>query len=213
VSPDILGEICHYYGESYDAFIVVDITGGWGANTVLKLMDLGYPSKKMFYDTVIGIDAVENNRAIQKHIKNGKLPGLNFQKNRNTIVSELEKAIRMDTFKVRSIRSINEMSTFVYINGRPDHMKGYHDDLLMSIAMCVYAGTRSFKDLQKSKGKAKAMIESWATSETTTEDLGALEGAIGFYTDNSSQQNQDPKQMMQENMWLFGGMPGFKKRR
>jgi hypothetical protein len=105
------------------------------------------------------------------------------------------------------------MSTFVYINGRPDHMKGYHDDLLMSIAMCVYAGTRSFKDLQKSKGKAKAMIESWATSETTTEDLGALEGAIGFYTDNSRQQNQDPKQMMQENMWLFGGMPGFKKRR
>ena len=40
--------------------------------------------------------------------------------------------------------------------GRADHMKGYHDDLLMSIAMCCFVGATSFKDLEKSKGQAKA---------------------------------------------------------
>jgi hypothetical protein len=73
---------------------------------------------------------------------NGKLPGGNFQKNRNLIISELEKGIRMDTFKVRSLRSIAEMSTFVYINGRPDHMKGTHDDSIMSLSMALMASVR-----------------------------------------------------------------------
>jgi hypothetical protein len=210
VTPDILGEIAYYYGDAYDAFIVVDITGGWGANTVLKLIDLGYPTKKMFYDTVIGVNAVENNKAIQKHIKNGKLPGLNFQKNRNTIVSDLEKAIRMDTFKVRSIRALNEMDTFVFLNGRPDHMKGYHDDLLMSIAMCVYVGNTSFKDLEKSKGRTKAMINSWVTTESGVDEIDGLKDVVGgFHVDNKP----NPQQQMNENMWVFGGMKGFKGKR
>ena len=31
-------------------------------------------------------------------------------------------------------------STFVYINGRPNHMKGKHDDLIMALAMALYVG-------------------------------------------------------------------------
>jgi hypothetical protein len=95
VAPDVLGEICKYYGESYNAFIVVDITGGWGASVVLKLIELGYPKRNLYYDVTVGIDSVENNRALQKYMDKGKLPGLNFQKNRNTIVSKLEESIRI----------------------------------------------------------------------------------------------------------------------
>jgi hypothetical protein len=189
VSPDVLGEIAYHYGMEYDAFIVVDITGGW-------------------------VDSVQNNKQIQKHMKNGKLPGLNFQKNRNTIVSELEKNIRMDGFKVRSIRSLLEMDTFVFINNRPDHQKGQHDDLLMCIAMCCYVGMTSFKDLEKSQGRAKAMLNSWATTTTTTEDVGSeLDGVVGtaFFTDSTPK--KDVQKITEEHMWLFGGMAGFKKGR
>jgi hypothetical protein len=147
-------------------------------------------------------------------MKNGKLPGLNFQKNRNTIVSELEKNIRMDGFKVRSIRSLLEMDTFVFINNRPDHQKGQHDDLLMCIAMCCYVGMTSFKDLEKSQGRAKAMLNSWATTTTTTEDVGSeLDGVVGtaFFTDSTPK--KDVQKITEEHMWLFGGMAGFKKGR
>ena len=211
VAPDILGEICNYYGQSYNAFIVVDITGGWGASVVLKLIELGYPKKNMYYDVAVGIDALESNKALQKHMDKGKLPGLNFQKNRNTIVSKLEESIRLDSFKIRSKRALNEISTFVYINGRPDHMKGYHDDLLMSIAMCCFVGMTSFKDLEKSKGQAKAMINSWAVETTQISDHGELNEVIGtgFYTDNGRKTDITPQQV-KEYAWLFGGMKGFK---
>jgi len=212
VAPDVLGEICDYYGQSYNAFIVVDITGGWGASVVLKLIELGYPKKNMYHDVAIGIDALENNRALQKHMDKGKLPGLNFQKNRNTIVSKLEESIRLDSFKIRSKRALNEIGTFVYINGRPDHMKGYHDDLLMSIAMCCFVGSTSFKDLEKSKGQAKAMVNSWAIETTEPSKSGALSEVIGtgFYTDQKPK-NDITANQVKENMWLFSGMRGFKK--
>jgi len=212
VAPDVLGEICKYYGESYDAFIVVDITGGWGASVVLKLIELGYPKNRLYYDVAVGIDSVENNKALQKFMDKGKLPGLNFQKNRNTIISEMEKGIRMDTFKIRSKRVLNEVSTFVYINGRPDHMKGYHDDLLMCIGMCCFVGMTSFKDLEKSKGQAKAMINSWSVETNDVKDNSVLGEVVGggFYSDKNTKNNVTTEQF-KENMWLFSGMKGFKK--
>ena len=209
VAPDILGEICAHYGGSYDAFIVVDITGGWGAATVLKLIDLGYPKKKMFHDVTVGIDAVENNKSLQRHMDKGKLPGMNFQKNRNVIISELEKGVRMDGFKVRSNRLINEMGTFVYINGRADHMKGYHDDLLMSVGMCLFVASTSFKDLEKSKGQSKAIVESWVVTGTDSSEVDTLSRNVDFHMAHNkvdrAQRADSPHN------WVFGGMYGFKK--
>jgi len=209
VAPDILGEISAHYGRSYDAFIVVDITGGWGAATVLKLIDLGYPKKMMYYDISVGIDAVENNKALQKHLDKGKLPGLNFQKNRNVIISELEKGIRMDSFKLRSARALNEMDTFVYVNGRPDHMKGYHDDLLMSIGMCLFVAMSSFKDLEKSRGQAKAMVESWVVTSTDSTEVDTLSRNVDFHMAHN--QVNHVQQADSPHNWLFGGMYGFRK--
>jgi len=212
VAPDVLGEICKYYGESYNAFVVVDITGGWGASVVLKLIEMGYPKRNLYYDVTVGIDSVENNKALQKFMDKGKLPGLNFQKNRNTIVSKLEESIRMDSFKVRSKRALAEMETFVFVGGRADHMKGYHDDLLMSIAMCCFVGSTSFKDLEKSKGQAKAMVGSWSIQTTTTEDVGGLNEVVGggFYTENNK--NKKPTvENTKEFSWLFGDLSKYKK--
>jgi hypothetical protein len=217
VAPDVLGEICKYYGESYDAFIVVDITGGWGASVVLKLIELGYPKRRLYYDVTVGIDSVENNKALQKYMDKGKLPGLNFQKNRNTIISKLEEAIRLDSFKIRSKRALTEIETFVFISGRADHMKGYHDDLLMSIAMCCFVGATSFKDLENSKGQAKAMVNSWAVTTTNTEDVSAINEVInvGFYTDENKNKPKDRQSLeqTQEYMWMFAGMTGFRNNR
>ena len=50
------------------------------------------------------------------------------------------------------------MNTFVYINGRPDHQKGRHDDLLMSIAMATYVGESSFSNLTKVTELTKSML-------------------------------------------------------
>ena len=49
------------------------------------------------------------------------------------MISNLEYQIRTNGIKIRSSRMVSEMKTFIFKNGRPDHMEGYHDDLLMAI--------------------------------------------------------------------------------
>jgi hypothetical protein len=210
IAPDILGEIATEYGNRYEAFAVVDITGGWGASTVLKMIELGYSSKRMYYDVVIGIDSVTNNKALEKHMNDGKLPGINFQKNRNTIITKLEEAIRLDSFKVRSVRALAEMDTFVFKNGRPDHMKGYHDDLLMGIAMCCFVGQTSFKDLEKSKGQAKAMLDSWIVSTSTNESISELNSTEYNNMLSSGDLGRHVQSATSEYNWVFMGLNGFK---
>jgi len=120
----------------------------------------------------------------------------------------------MDSFKVRSKRALAEIETFVFINGRADHMKGYHDDLLMSIAMCCFIGSTSFKDLEKSKGQAKAIVSSWSVETNSVENDNILKEVIGtgFYTDKIKEDKNVTTEQFKENMWVFGGMKGFKKR-
>lgn len=211
ITPDTLGEIANEYGNKYEAFVVIDVTGGYGGTSVLKMIELGYSPKKMYYDVVLGIDSVTNNKNLERHMRDGKLPGLNFQKNRNMIVTKLEEGVRLDSFKVRSVRALAEMSTFVFKNGRPDHMKGYHDDLLMAIAMCCYVAQTSFKDFEKSKGQAIAMLDSWIVSTNSAETISELN--TSEYTTN---ENRDISKHVQvatsEYNWLFAGMTGFKNK-
>ena len=119
----------------------------------------------------------------------------------------------MDSFKIRSVRALAEIETFVFINGRADHMKGYHDDLLMSIAMCCFVGATSFKDLEKSKGQAKAMVNSWAIETTEVKDNEKLKDVVGtnFYTEQKPKDNNVTVEQFKNHMWVFGGMKGFRK--
>jgi hypothetical protein len=68
---------------------------------------------------------------------------LGFQitaKNRESILAELEEAIRTDLIKINSTRTCDELMTFIINdNGRIEAEKNYHDDLVMSLALAVHA--------------------------------------------------------------------------
>jgi len=140
----------------YSAFTVVDITGGMGVATVRKLQEMGY--KDLYTDGVSAFDKWSWNPKSQD-----KMPGLSFNSKRTQIVASFEEALRHD-FVVKSSRLVNEMNTFVYINGKADHMKGQHDDLIMAMAMCIYVGEFSFSLLKASESGTKALLEGWTVT-------------------------------------------------
>jgi hypothetical protein len=142
-----------------------------------------------------------------------KIPGLNFNNKRTQIVAAFEEQLRKG-FLVRSSRLLNELNTFVYMNGRPDHMKGAHDDSIMSLSMALYAGDMCFNQLQRSEASNKAMLESWTVTERTYEpnksfySYGTAFDQIGSMgMDNHPafpQQNGSSKEQYKEYAWLFG---------
>jgi hypothetical protein len=200
VPPDVVAEIAYKWGNMYNAFIVIDITGGMGVATSRKLQEIGY--KNLYVDGVNSSDIWKYDPKV-----NEKIPGINFNSKRVQIVASFEEALRFD-FGVRSQRLFNELNTFVYVNGRPDHQKGQHDDLIMAMAMAIYVGENSFAKLEKATEQAKAMIDSWTTETNTFRDShqnfnpGVPASNFGDFNHN---RNVATKSDYENYLWLFGG--------
>ena len=203
IPPDTLAEVAYKWGMMYSSFVVVDITGGMGITTVRKMQELGYKSLYVEGTDPFNIWSV-NKTSVEK------IPGINFNNKRVQIIAAFEEWIR-HKFKVRSVRLYNEMNTFVYINGRPDHQKGQHDDLIMGISMAIYIAESSFSKLEKSTEQAKSMIESWAVvnnesvkRETHFDPVipnqNVLNDRMGLHNNGPSRDDY------QKYGWLFGGL-------
>lgn len=199
VPPDVVAEIAYKWGIMYSAFIVTDITGGMGVATSRKLQELGY--KNLYVD---GINPADKWKWDPK--ANDKIPGINFNSKRVQIVAAFEECLRHD-FKVRSQRLFNELNTFVYVNGRPDHQKGQHDDLIMAMAMAIYVSETSFSKLEKATEQAKAMIDSWTTDTNMfVESHKNFNPGIPVSTYGSygQERNTVTKSDYERYLWLFG---------
>lgn len=53
-------------------------------------------------------------------------------KMRPLIISKLQQYVHEESFQIRSSRLMDELSVFIYRNGRPEAAQGYNDDLVMS---------------------------------------------------------------------------------
>ena len=200
VPPDVVAEIAFKWANMYNSFIVTDITGGMGVATSRKLQELGY--KNLYVD---GINPADKWKWDPK--QNDKIPGINFNSKRVLIVQAFEEALRFG-FIIRSQRLFNELNTFVYVNGRPDHQKGQHDDLIMAMAMAIYVGESSFAKLEKATEQAKAMIESWTTEKRDFKDSSSNFNPgvpVDIYNQYRSGSYQTTKNDYEKYLWLFGG--------
>ncbi len=215
IPPDLLAQIVEEYGELYNAYTVVDITGGMGVSTVLKLLEFDY--KRLHYDTPNGKILSAKHKKMQAMSKDNKVPGLQVSTIRLQMIANFEEKIRTNAVKVRSSRQTAEMRTFVYKNGRPDHQDGYHDDLIMAMAMCLWVLEHAFKNLEKLQKQTKAMLNSWLGTATATDTLPDVARGTGFVSKENrnkiaaqrpnfhpivSKNMQDPTGQY---MWLFSG--------
>jgi hypothetical protein len=194
IPPDVLAEIAYKWGTMYNAYCVIDLTGGMGVSTARKMQELGY-SCGMYIDNVDTTNKWKYDPKL-----NEKIPGINFNNKRVQIIAAFEEAMRHG-FKVYSQRLYNEMSTFVYINGRPDHQKNHHDDCIMSISMAIYVAEKSFQSLQKVVNQTKAMLNSW------TSNVNENKASSDFFNPMVVNQNnnQGPsKSDYAKHAWLFG---------
>jgi len=203
VPPDLLAELIYEYGTLYNAYTIVDITGGMGVATVLKLLEMKY--KLLHYDVPRGKILNSKKSQLNAHTKDSKIPGFNANGVRLPMIANLERMIREDLIKIKSRRTVSEMKTFIYRNGRPDHMKGYHDDLLMAFGMALWVLEHSFKKLQKMEKQNKAILSSWkiGVPDKNNNNISKKKNVTRpKFTPKVAKNMQDPNG---EYLWLFSG--------
>lgn len=160
---DEIGEIAFQYAKMYfNPLIIVDCIGGVGDACILTLMNLGY--KNLFYD-----DPQLNKYTVQVSYSKlalnpeDKLPGFHNNSVRFQLLSGFAQMLKNNEFKVRSIRVIKELETWIFKGdtGRIDHMDGCHDDTLYCLAMALFVMKYSINKLEATKAKDATILKSY----------------------------------------------------
>ena len=132
IPPDRFAQVLYDWGTQYNNALMVPENNSFGYATILKLKELKYP--RLYYRNrkSVYIGTYTPNYDTDK-------AGFDTQrKSRNQILTKLEEVLRNKEIKIYSSRVYDELKTFVWKSNKPQAMKGYNDDLIMSLAIGVW---------------------------------------------------------------------------
>jgi hypothetical protein len=175
--------------EYNDALLVIENANiGWA--TIQQVIDRDY--KNLFYMSkdLKYID-VENQMTNRYRAEDkGLVAGFSTtSKTRPLIISKLTDYFREKSIIIRSNRLIDELFTFIYMNGRAEAMKGYNDDLVMAISIGLWVRDTALRLRQ--------------------EGIDLTKQAVSGITSNTSQGIYGGNDTMNDNPWKMRVGDGF----
>lgn len=123
--------------EFNNALLIIENTG-IGHETITHTLDTNYTN---IYYSPKG-DTTDTSTYLNKVFDNDlsrMMPGFTTSTKTRPLVLHTMRQYAMDRMvKVRSKRTVNEMRTFIWKNGKAQAQSGYHDDLLLPYAIGLY---------------------------------------------------------------------------
>ena len=216
-----VGQLVYRYGTVYnDALAVVEAIGGYGDAIILTLQELGYSN--LYYDDTNLKNYTNDTIKTKKNNIDTKqqLPGFRTNALRLQMISNFIELLKNNSFRVRSTRVISELGTWIFKNGRPDHMDGMNDDLLTCLAMGLFVMQFYMIKNDKIRSKDKIMVGSWAinnytntnynTKQETRTRQNVSEGSNKMFNPFIDRYKQNEKKHMKGCMMLGGYYTTFK---
>ena len=120
------------------------------------------------------------------------------------IVAKLEEFIRNEIVTIRSTRLLNELKTFVWSNGKPQAMRGYNDDLLMSMAIACWVRDTALMSNQRDREYKTAMLGAMTTTKTTLNTK--VSGMVGYDGTKYQTEVNQAQELMKSFPGLFKGL-------
>ena len=163
------------WGQKYNEAFICQELNNVGVVTSIKLKESGY--QNLYYE---------------KHMRNiwmgyvtqdigDDLPGFTVgQNSRVEILMKLTNALQNKQLKVYSDKLFKELQTFIWKSNKPQAQKGYHDDLVMALALA--------NNLYEASGKSGAYQAGDGLSMAAgfSRDTQQLNPVSGRYTDGTS---------------------------
>ena len=187
-------------GKEYGNCLLVVENNGIGISVLEKLRDLGYPN---LYYSIKGthqyVDAVEgeyNSQAIMGFTTSTKT--------RPLIVAKLEEYVRNKLIKPKSNRLFAEVKTFIWNNGKPQAMRTYNDDLIMSLAIGCWVRDTALEVSQKDSEYKKAILDGMFCTTKTINT--AIKGMNEYHKREKFEEKYKEQIEVTKNFpWIFKG--------
>jgi hypothetical protein len=197
---EMFASMLNSVGREYGNALMVVENNNVGYNILEKLIDMDYPN--LYYSTKSSHEYVE---AMTAEVQNGVVPGFSTtSKTRPLIIAKMEEFIRNKVINIKSGRLYQELETFVWNNGRPEAMRGYHDDLVMSIAICCWVRDTALNANKREAAYTKALLTSMMKANSKINTL--LPEQAGYKKNQALDPfKEDIVKKYQELNWLIKG--------
>lgn len=197
-SLDMYSRMLMSAGQEYGNCLLVVENNGIGISILEKLTTLGYSnlyySMKTTHEFVESYEGETNDRAIAGFTTSTKT--------RPLIVAKLEEFMRNKLITTHSSRLFHELKTFIWHNGKPQAMRSYNDDLVMSLAIACWVKDTALQTNQREVEYKKAMLDGMYMNTTK------LNTSIKGMNEHSPEFNRKYKEEIQqakEFVWIFKG--------
>ena len=181
-----------------NAMLVVE-NNNVGYAVLTKLDEMGYPN--LYYSTKGSHEYVES---LAARSMSNAIPGFTTSmKTRPLIIAKLEEFVRNNIITIKSSRLLNELKTFVWNNGKPEAMKGYNDDLVMSMAIACWVRDTALVSNQRGMEYRKAMLNTMTRTNSTLNTK--IAGMVGYDGNKYEHQVKQANDLMKSFPGLFKG--------
>ena len=196
-TPDLFGNMINQIGREFGDCLVVVENNSIGYAVLEKLVEYAYPN--IYYSIKSTHEYVDQYQAESQ--SNAVMGFSTTSKTRPLIVAKLEEFIRNELITVNSSRLINEMRTFIWQYGKPQAMRGYNDDLVMSLAIACWIRDTALQINQRTMDYQKAFLNSIVYTKTSfdTTIKGMDKNKKTKMTDRIAEQKESYEHLM----WLI----------
>ena len=123
-------------------------------------------------------------------------------KTRPLIVAKLEEYVRNKLINIHSNRVFHELKTFIWQNGKPQAMRSYNDDLVMSLAIACWVRDTALTENEKDAAYKKAMLGGLMKSTTT---MNTQIKGQKFYNESFNEKHEEEIKKTKEFFWIYKG--------
>jgi len=195
VAPDIFAEILYSAGSEYGNCMIVVENNTIGFSTLEKLKEKKYPN--IYHSIKSTHEYIEEYLAENR---GGAVAGFTTSsKTRPLIIAKLEQFIRNRVITIYSSRLANEMKTFIWHNGKATAQRGYHDDLIMALAIGCWVRDTAIIENRRDVEYTKAALTAITTYNST------LNTSIDGMPEHRSINNSGKINQQRELLWLYKG--------
>ena len=196
-TPDMYANFLNQVGREFGNAMLVVENNNIGYTVLDKLVEYQYPN--LYYSVKSTHEYIEQHQA---EYKNSAIAGFTTSmKTRPLIVAKLEEFIRNKLITIYSSRTINEMKTFIWRNGKPQAMKGYHDDLIMALAIACWVRDTALQTSARDLNYQKAFLNSIITTKTSMNTQ--ISGQQGYKKDGIFDKMKEYEKIYDQYKWII----------
>ena len=192
---DEFARLIYDAGKEYGTCLAVVENNSFGIGVANKIKEMGY--QNVFYSN-------KNNEYIDQMIAEGlsiNAPGVYVSvKTRPLIIAKFEEFVRNNIITIRSKRTANELTTFIWNHGRAEAMRSYNDDLVMPAAIACWVRDTAIQNNIKDLQYRTAILGSMAVANRTFDTR--VSGMFGYKPPKNSLQEKYSE--YQQHSWILG---------